>query len=323
MNSQQAARRRAPPIRQSGTGKQALNWADIWRPTRIDNTVGQIHMNTAGKAIITYPTGDYVYRALPFYITSDSEIVGDTTQIGGVHVINTDKVKNYIWQVRLMINGSPLHELTVEELQMRNGFHDIDFDIGQVGFQFPGDIYYQDKHRDAFSLGTANVNSLTMELAQTANFNAGTMQIHTSPWFVRDSKPIAFTHKTERVSHTFAAAGKHTFMDIPVADAIKDIWIKGAGITAIKLVVDGKTMFDCTRMEYRSMLIANGRLPNAVGDNWFIDFHHDGQPVSLAALDLPHEVRRGAKIKLDITTTSADTQVDFIITQSGYYADIR
>ena len=319
-------RRGEPPIRQSGVGAQATKPLESTRPTRIDATIAEIYPNMSGGiARINLPTGDYTYRAIPFYITSSAEIVGKTTEVVGIgHVVNTANVSEYISNVRLMMNGAVMQELTTDELVIRNQYSVLDMSAGMVGFWFPGTRFYQDaRHRDAFALGTERAYGLKLELQQTAAFDTGTMELHCAPLFVRAPKATAFTYTTERISNTFSAIGKHTFTDLPDGDAIAQIWMIADGVTHLKMEVDGKTLIDCNRIEYNNMLIEAGRDISAIGDDWLIDMHWDGRPRSLAPLDLPAEVRRGAKIKVELTTTQANTEVQFLVLHSGLYRDVR
>jgi hypothetical protein len=86
--------------------------------------------------------------------------------------------------------------------------------------------------------------------------------------------------------------------------------------------VDGDILFDMDRATYESYLISNGRNVSALGSNWYIDFHAEGEPRSLSALDRVHELRRGAHIKLDLTTSNQETPVEFAMTKSGLYRKI-
>ncbi len=324
-NTLRARNRGGRKIRVAQPSPEFLSQARLRRHTRVNTRPVEIQMNLAGgRSQIKLDTGPQTYRAIPFMITNDVAIAGETTLTDGLHVVDTAFISKYISNAKLSANGAPMQDLSVDELIQRNAFHGQSFGNGVTGFHFPGpNMYHSVKVRDAFALGTANMRALKLELTQTAAFNPVTMEIRCVPHYVLEARPTGFVTTTERVTESFAAIGKHTFTDLTDADDMENFWLIGSGITDLKVEVDGEVLIDCNRHEYNAMLIADGRDPAAVGDNWFVDFHSDGEPRSLAALDLPAELRRGAAVKIDLTTTAANTAVEFLTTHAGLYKNIR
>ncbi|MBV1863006.1 MAG: hypothetical protein KUG74_01100 [Rhodobacteraceae bacterium] len=312
-------------IRTAMPSPEEVKGTRLPRHTRVNGRVIEIAQNLAGgKSQVRLETGSPTYRAIPFSIVSDAEIVGETTEVAGRHIVDTAFISKYVDNVALLANGAPMQDLTTDELIMRNNFHDQDFGEGVTGFHFPGEnMYLSPAVRDTFALGTRGMRGLKLELSQTAAFNATTMQVKCMPNYVLMPRKTGFVNTTERVIQSFGAVGKHTFTDLPDSDDLQNFWLIGAGITDLKVEVDGEVLIDCNRHEYNAYLLSEGRFPAAVGDNWFIDLHSSGEARSLAALDLPAETRRGAKVKIDLTTTVADTEVQFLATHAGLYQNIR
>ncbi len=318
-------RRDTDVIRTSKPSFKASQALALHRPTRIaPDYVSQSLGNKSGYQTFQLETGDATYRAITFAIVSTVAIAGKTTNIGGKHYVNVANLAEFIGEVRLVANGTDLQRLSSAELLRRNVFHDSTFGPVFNGFAFPGrNAYHRRDLVDAYALGTLQFRSLTLELRLEDAFDSDTMEVTVSPHVVDVAKHIGFTYTTERINKTFTGIGKHTYKDIPVADDIKDIWIMGNGITHLKMEVDGDVMFDMDRATYESYLISNGRNIATLAGNWLLDFHAEGDPRSLAALDRIGEVRRGAGIKFDVTTSVESTPVEFLVTNAGLYRKIR
>ena len=252
--------------------------------------------------------------------------MGDTFQIvGGVHVVLDDKIYKYIENVKLVANGATMQDYSTQELLAKNEFHGLDLGRGEIGFHLPGEnMYREQKFRDLLALGTSNLRGLKVILKQTALFDNATMHVQSTPHYVMQERPATYVLTTERVVKTFSGVGKHTFIDLPDGDDIQFIWMIGNGISDVMLEVDGEALIDCSLNQYKGYLTSVGRNNSALMSNqWFIDFHAEGEPMSLAALDQPVEVRRGARIKIDLTTTNAETEIQFVVGHVGPYQKVR
>lgn len=319
------ARRDRDVIRTSVPAQKKAATLRLPRLTRItdqyvDATVG----TQAGFSTFKLETGDVTYRAITWGIVCTGEIVGVTLPRDGKHYMRAEKLKDYIGEVRLTANGTDMQSLSQEELETRNSYKGITFGPHYTGFAFPGSNAYELRQwLDAFALGTQGMKNLVLGLKATADFDPATMEIVCMPHAVDMQKPVGFTFTTDRSNQTFASAGTHTYYDLPIGDDVADIWVKGEGISHIRLEVDGDVLFDMDRMQYESYLIANGRNPQVLGGEWFLDVHCEGSPRSIAALDRAAERKRDARIKLELTTRNASTNVEFLVTHADLYARIR
>jgi hypothetical protein len=306
------------------SGKVQKNFA-LYRPTRIaPDYVSASLGNKSGYQTYQLAVGQTTYRAITFAVVSTVAIAGKTQVIGGKHFVLLSALAEFIEEVRIVANGTDLQRLSCSELMRRNTYHAQTLGPAFTGFHFPGENMYHNRMlMDAYALGTLGFRSLSFEAKLSPVFDNNTMEVVCVPHVVDYPKQVGFTYTTERINKTFSGAGKHTYKDIPVADDIKDIWIQGDGITHLKFEVDGDIMFDMDRATYESYLTSNGKDISSLNGNWMIDFHAEGDPRSLAALDRVGEVRRGANIKLDITTTQGETPVEFLITNAGLYRNIR
>lgn len=295
------------------------------RPTRLTGDyIGASIGNKAGWQTYKLECGDATYRAVTWGIQVNAAIAGVTQLIAGFHYVKENLLDNYIDEVRTVANGTTMQELRQFELTIRNNFHGITFGPCHSGFAFPGDNQYDSRAMtDAFALGTRNLKTLTLELKLKNAFDPSTMQISVMPYVVDKPALARFCNTTDRQSTTFTSIGEHTYNDLPVGDDLKDIWIMADGISRIKLKVDDDLLFDMNRVEYESWLYHNGRDPSALFGNWFLDFHVEGEPRSLAALDRPAERRRDARYQLTVTTTNQNTPVNFLMTNSDIYRKIR
>jgi len=318
-------RSRRGQIRMTMPGREAQQKARLTQPTRINTDPVTSHQGTAGGwTQIMLETGNYTYRALTFGIRCTASLVGITTEVQGEHWVDQEHLVDYISDVRLSANGTPITEITIGELIDVNNFHEQEMGSQMAAILFPGEgLYHNDRIVDAYALGTKGLRDLKLELRQKAAFDSATMEIDCVPHFVKLTKAPGFVTTTERMTKQLGAAGKHTFRDLPDGDDIRSIYIIADGVQHVKLEVDKEVLYDMSKAQYDAYLIMNGRDPDALAGKWFLDIHAEGDARSLAALDRPREVRRGATIKLEITTLNANTEVVFLVTHAGIYAKVR
>lgn len=317
---------RSQVIRHSRPGPEITKKAQINRLTRVSNDPVEINKATgAGKCIVRLSTGDFTYRAIPFGVRSSVDLGADSYALmGGGYMVTLAALSKYISDIRLEVNGGPLQEWDTDELITVNDFYDFKFHGGFTGFHFPGEeMYDSQKMRDLFALGTANLRSLKLILKQTNLFDSDTMDIVCVPHYVQEARPATFVTRTQPILHTFSGVGKHTYNELPTGDDIQSIWVIGDGISHLKLEVDGETLIDGHIDDYKAYLRSVNRDNSPLDDQWFIDFQAEGEATALAALDLPGEVRRGAKVKVTLTTTQAETPVKFITNHVGTYHKVR
>jgi hypothetical protein len=324
-NTRKAGRRDRDVINTSIPSNQATQKVRLRRPTRIDTSYVSANSGTkSGYTTFKLERGDATYRALTWGIECTAAIADITTQIGGKHYVLREKLSNYIGQVRTVANGSIMQEFSQEELTMYNEFHGIAYGPVYDGFAYPGDNVYDSRAMtDAFALGTNNLKSLTLELQQLNTFDADTMELVIMPHVVDMPQPAYYVNTSDRLNTSFTGVGEHTYTDIPIGNDIRNVWIKGDGITHVKLVVDGDTFFDMDLAQYQAYLMHHGRDVDAMEGNWILDFHSEAEPRSLAALDGEAERRRNAKYKLTLTTTEDVTPVEFILQNADFYRKIR
>lgn len=329
-NQKQSAARnrgvRGRQVRVSRPNAQVTQAAQLGRLTRVTDEPIEVNKNGQnGRSVVRLDTGPYTYRAIPFGVRSEVDLGTDSYPlVGGGFQVRLDALSKYISEVRLEANGAPMQEWDVDELNTINDFYDLKFHGGFSGFHFPGEeMFTNQRHRDLFALGTANLKNLKLVLRQTSLFDPATMDIVCQPHFVKQARPATFVNTTEVVSHTFTGVGKHTFKDLPDGDDMQAIWIKGEGISHVKLEVDGVLLIDTHISGYKSYLHSVNRDKDSLDNNWLIDFMAEGEPTALAALDLPAELRRGADVKLELTTTNASTPVKFITVHVGPYHKVR
>ncbi len=318
--------RRVRAVRVAKPSAEIKQNSRITRMTRVSSEPATVNQaNGAGQTIVEFATGSFVYRCLPFRIVSDVEIVGDTVPtVTGKHVVTLDKIANYVTDVRLDANGSPMLELKTEELIARNAYQGLELSIGETGFHFPGNSVFDDKEaRDLLALGTQNLTQVKLILQQTGSFDAATMKIESAPHWVNESRWATFVNTNQINSTTFSGAGAHTYQNLPSGDDMQSVWVKGAGISHIKIEVDKELFIDADLETYGAYLRSMGKDPAAFGDQFYIDFQPEGMPTALAALDQPADIRRNARVKVTLTTTNATTPVKFITTHVGAYHKIR
>ncbi len=318
--------RRVRAVRVARPSAEIIQNSQLGRMTRVSaepTTVNQA--NGAGQTIVELATGSFAYRCIPFRIVSDVEIVGDTVPtVTGKHVVTLDKVSKYVTNVRLDANGSPMLELTTDELLARNAYQGLELSIGETGFHFPGyGVFEGQRVRDLLSLGTKNLSQLKLILQQTGAFDAATMKIESAPHWVNESRWATFVTTNQINTTTFSGAGQHTYQNLPSGDDMQSVWVKGDGISRIKIEVDKELLIDADLETYAAYLRSMGKDPAAFGDQFYIDFQPEGEPTALAALDQEADIRRGARVKVTLTTTNATTPVKFITTHVGAYHKIR
>lgn len=319
------ARRDRDVIRTSIPNIDEANTFMLRRPTRIAASyISATLGNKSGYTTFNVERGDATYRALTWGIRCTAAIVDVTVNIAGVHYVQRDKLSTYLGQVRTVANGSIMQEFSMAELTTYNKFHDIAYGPVFDGFAYPGDNLYSDRAMsDAFALGTKNFRSLTLEIQQKAAFDAATMEIVVVPHVVDKPMHAYFCNTTERLSTTWTGVGLHTYLDLPVNDDLRNIWIIADGVQHVKLEIDGDIMFDMDRAQYEAYLSHHGRDTAALGGSWLLDFHAEAEPRSLSALDLPDERRRDARYKLTVTTTQDVTPVQFVLQNADLYKQIR
>jgi len=312
-------------IRTAQPSQDATKRYRLPRPTRIIGDYVSASLGIkSGYVTFELETGDVTYRSINFGIECNAAIAGVTVEIGGAFYVKEELISDYIGSVRLVGNGSAMWEFTAAELRKRNLFHGQNYGPAFTGFSYPGEGMYWNRNLvDAFALGTGDLSTLTFEARLEAAFDANVMDLVVRPQAVDMLRQTGFTFIAKRSNWTFTGIAQHTYTQLPVADDIKEIWIMGDGIKHIKLEVDGDLMFDMDRATYESYLISNGRDPDALGGQWLLDFHAEGDARSLAALDRKGELGRNAKIKLDVTTTLQETPVEFVVMNSGLYRKIR
>ncbi len=318
--------RRVRAVRVARPSPEIIQNSQVGRMTRVTSEAATVNQaNGAGQTIVELATGSFVYRCIPFRIVCDAEIVGDTVQmINGKHVVTLDKVSKYVTDVRLDANGSPMLELTTEELISRNAYQGLELSIGETGFHFPGyGVFEGQRPRDLLSLGTKNLTQLKLILQQTGLFDAANMRIESTPHWVNDSRWATFVTTNQINTSTFSGVGLHTYQNLPAGDDMQSVWIKGAGISHVKVEVDKELLIDADIETYAAYLRSMGKDPAAFGDQFYIDFQAEGEPTALAALDQEADIRRGARVKVTLTTTNENTAVKFITTHVGPYHKIR
>jgi hypothetical protein len=320
-----SSRRNFQRIEVARPGNEITQNAQLSRFTRINSEpVDVIKSGQNGRTVVKLDTGEYTYRAIPFAIHSDVDLGADTySKMGGGYIVENSAISKYISEIRLEANGAPMQEWDTEELRTVNDFYDLKFSGGFMGFHFPGEeMYTRQAHRDLFALGTDNLRGLKLTLRQTGLFDPDTMDIVCVPHFVKQRRSATFVTTTETISKTFSGVGKHTIRDLPDSDDIQSIFIKGDGISHIKLEVNGVLMHDCHIGEYKAYLKSVNRDKGALDNQFFIDFMAEGEPTALAAAD-GGKSRAKDGIKLEITTTQAETPVKFIVSHVGPYKAVR
>lgn len=324
--TRRAQRRDDDVINTSQPSRKATRKFALPRPTRIiPDYVRATRGVKSGYETFELERGDVTYRALTFGIKSAASIAGITTATGGIHMIKVEHLSTYLGEARVVANGTQMQALHVSELITRNAFHGNTFGPVFTGFAYPGENMYWDRGLvDAYALGTMGMKSLSLEIKLEAAFDNDTMELIVMPHAVDIARGPGFTFTTERLNTVWTGAGKHTYMQLPIAEDIKDVWIMADGIERVKMTVDSDILFDMSRFEYEAFLTTNGRDVSVLGGQWFLDFHIEGDARSLAALDRPAELRRDARVKLEVVTSDpVNTPVEFLITHAGIYNKIR
>ena len=317
-------RNRSQKIPHAGPSNKLRNQGDLHRIPRIipDNAFETTQLS-GGRSYIDITTGPWTYMSLPVVIVSDVAIAGETYRKGGQHIVKTQHFSKYVSSMALRVNAQILLDYHVDELIKKNDYEDAGMLDGFVGFVFTNYRKYNDQRvADLFALGTGNLRNVKVEMLQTSAFDSATMKIECRPIAVHERKPALYLKRSETLPFTFNGAGQHLVSTIGVGDDIESIFIDAEGITRIELEADGVKQIDGSLADVQNYLLMAGKDPSAFGNKFFIDFHALGVPTSLAAMSTPEQVSRGARIKLKITTTQANTEVVVRTNYAGLLVDI-
>lgn len=320
-----ANRNRNRKVQTATPSQPMLKRGDLRRMTRVipDTAIANTQLAN-GRSHITVECGVWTYTALPVVIISDVEIAGETRLFAGRHIVKTEHFSKYVSSIDLRINQQLMQTWDVDLLIQKNDYNDAGLYDGFVGIVFSNPNMYDDKRvADLFALGTGNLKQVKLELVQTSAFDSTTMRIESRPHAVNERKPALFTHRTVYSPWQVHSSGWHEYTDLPTGDDIQSILVNGEGITDAVLEVDGQIIFEGSLSDHFNYLLMNGKDPAAWGEKFYFDFHAEGEPTSLAALDLPAQVARGAKIKLKLKMSQPTTEVIFQTTHAGRLVDIR
>lgn len=285
-------------------------------PTRVtQDYVTPNRGSISGYQTFQLVVGDAAYRAITWAVQCTAAIAGKTYTIAGVHYLSVDAMAEYIDHVELKASGNRLQDWTIEELVNLNKYHDISFGTVYTGFAFPGEFMFsREDMTDVFALGTENMRDLYVNIRPNkTTFDPATMEIVVMPHVVSRVKNAGFTFKNERFSETFSGTGNHSFWDLPIDDDVRFIWIKGDGISHLKLEVNKTTLLEVDRAQYESYLIEKRRDVTALNGGWLIDMFAERIPRALGALESKVERQIDARYKLELTMTNALTPVEFIV----------
>ncbi len=312
-------------IRSTQPARGPIQRSKLSRLTRVTDMYFEPSIGVAnGWTTINCEVGDVTYRAILWSIKCKAAIEGVTVTKDGLHYVIRSKLKDYISEVKLDVNGTDFVDRTQSELNRLNDMQTHQLGPVSSGFLFPGDkTYTSEAIDDVYALGTLGLKYLRLKLKLTDAWDADNMEIMPMAWAVDQPRAPSFMLRNEKTNTTFAGVGKHTYRDLPISDDIRALWIMGGGISHITIKVDGDELFSGDRFQYESFLIEKGRNVLPAQDDWYFDMHAEGIARSIAALDTAAERQRDARIELELKTTTDSTPVVFDVTTSDLFAKLR
>lgn len=309
-------------IRHTGIGAEAAKRLRVPRVHRFEKLATVSAQYADGTVTADLPIGPYTYAMQQISLESSVAITGETVLIGGKNIVKTAYISKYVGNVILEINGTKEKELSADRLISHNAFMGYDAQDGFMYLAHGGPhVFHWERAADAYMMGTGNIRSLRLLFQLTNAWPAdNSMKLSIMSEYARIRRPISFIETTNTVRHMISGSGRHTITGLSTHSDISRIFVFGASVNRIELIVDDQVVMDAEYQELLAMNALYGRNVAALGDCMLFDFWRDRDvKQGLRALERPDQRKRNADIRMNVWTGAA-TELEILTENVGTYA---
>lgn len=195
------------------------------------------------KSILRLPTVANVALGQRCVITCPVGLTYDAIVID----LGADSLAAYFTNVRLLINGKVEQEYaSLTELKALNDVYGRDGQSRRAVLWFRRPELTNEAQRSLLALGTADVQTLSVEMDIAADMGAGVSPSVTAYGVMSEARPLGAYTKVRRFPRSFSAGGVQEFDSIPrTGGRIAAVhFITSGTINNIQVVVDNQTAID-------------------------------------------------------------------------------